>query len=221
MRVLIFGGTGRTGAAAAASLLQRGAEVAVYCRPTSILPSELSGRVTRHAGSCSDESAIQAALSGVDAVVISVGNSKLVRGETVRGDVTRSVAAAVAATRRDDLRVVVVSVLGARGSGDQVPWYARALVKVVLARPIADHNEQEAVLCEMLPPAQRLIVRPVGLNDGPFTGKYRTSTRGVVRSWRVSRRDVGDFVAGQIFAQRAAGGGETEDYFGHCVAITE
>lgn len=221
MRVLIFGGTGRTGAAAAESLLQRGAEVAVFCRPTSSLPPELLGRVTRHAGNCSDPSAIQTALSGADAVVIAVGTGKLLRSETIRADVTRTVATAVAATGRKDLRVVVVSVLGARGSGDQLPRYVRTFAKAVLARPIADHNEQEAVLCETLPPQQRLIVRPVGLNDGPFTGKYRCSTRGVVRSWRVSRKDVGDFVAGQIFAQRAAGGGEAEDYFGQCVAITE
>ncbi len=207
MRVVIFGGTGRSGAAVAESLTAHGAEVVLHLRPTSIVPESLFGRVEERRNTTVKES-----LQGADAAVICVGNSALIKRETLRADVTKSVIDAA----DDNLRIVVVSALGARGSGFQLPFWIRHFALLLLTQPLKDHDNQENMIEQRIPQPRRLVVRPVQLNDGPATGRYHVCVECVTPSATVSRADVADFIADQLFDGVESG----QNWWGSFVAIS-
>lgn len=87
-------------------------------------------------------------------------------------------------------RLMVQSSLGAGDSGSLMPAPLRIAMKVALAKPLADHNEQEAA-------AQGsgldwTIVRPTGLTDKEPTGSWQvlqTSEPGTLRG-SIPRADL-------------------------------
>lgn len=91
--------------------------------------------------------------------------------EVARAAVTRSI---IAAMRESGVRrLVVQSSLGAGDSGKQLPVPLRQLMKVLLAKPLADHNEQEKAVRES--GLDWTIVRPTGLKDAPARGTWRAN----------------------------------------------
>lgn len=207
MRVVVFGGTGRSGAAVAESLLRHSAVVVLHLRETSVVPNALVGRVEERRNTSVKES-----LQGADAAVICVGNSALIKRETLRYDVTKAVVDAA----DDNLRVVVVSALGARGSGHQLPIWIRHFALMLLTQPLKDHDDQENLIEQRIPQVRRLVVRPVQLNDGLATGNFHVCVEGVTPSATVSRGDVADFIVDQIFDGSSSG----QNWWGSFVAIS-
>lgn len=205
MRVVIFGGTGRSGAAIASSLLGRGAIVVLHLRSSSVVPESLRGHVVE----C--RNTIVESLEGADAAVICVGNSSLLKRETMRADITRKVVDAA----NNTLRIVVVSALGARGSGVQLPLWIRHFALLVLHQPLQDHNDQEDII-ENVPMERRLVVRPVQLNEGPSTGNIHVCVEGVTPSASVSRNDMANFIVDQLFDGVATG----QNWWGSFVALS-
>lgn len=96
-----------------------------------------------------------------------VGAAKGVRHQRAR--VTRTVVEAmrIAGVRR----IVVQSSLGAGDSGSQLPGVLRLLTRVVLAKPLADHDQQERAVMES--GLDWTIVRPAGLSDNAAQGRWR------------------------------------------------
>ena len=82
---------------------------------------------------------------------------------------TRAVIAAMQET--GTRRLLVQSSLGAGDSASQLPVPLRQLMQVLLAKPLADHNEQEAAVRES--GLDWTIVRPTGLKNAPPTGSVR------------------------------------------------
>lgn len=162
MRITVVGGSKGTGAQLAELALSAGHEVAVVSR---------SGRVPAGAskaiGSATDPGLVAAAVAGADAVVVIVGGATGVHHQ--RAAVTRTVIAAMqeAGVRR----LLVQSSLGAGDSAAQLPTPLNLITPLVLAKPLADHNEQEAAAMDS--GLDWTIVRPAGLSDKPATGSWQ------------------------------------------------
>lgn len=99
-------------------------------------------------------------------MVITVGGAK---GKPLqRTAVTRSVLAAMEAAGTRHL--LVQSSLGAGGSSSQLPGFFGFVTKVLLAKPLADHDQQEAVVQRAT--LDWTIVRPTALTDKEPLGRW-------------------------------------------------
>ncbi|CEA08778.1 NAD dependent epimerase/dehydratase family protein [Arthrobacter saudimassiliensis] len=167
MKITIVGGSQGTGAQLASLAAAAGHEVTVLSR---------SGRapegVQAAAGDATDPAAAARAVAGADAVVVTVGGAKGVAHQ--RAAVTRAVITTM--QEQGVRRLLVQSSLGAGDSGSQLPGPLGFITKAVLAKPLADHNEQEAAVTGS--GLDWTIVRPSGLNDKEPTGSVRTHVVG-------------------------------------------
>ena len=162
MKLTIIGGSKGTGLRLADLALSAGHEVTVVSR-SGTAPS---GAV-KAIGSATDPGLVTAAVTGADAVVVTVGGAKGVRHQ--RAAVTRTVIAAM--QQADVRRLLVQSSLGAGDSASQLPKPLNLIAPLVLAKPLADHNEQESAVRES--GLDWTIVRPTGLTDKPATGQWQ------------------------------------------------
>ncbi|MEB7503525.1 NAD(P)-binding oxidoreductase [Arthrobacter koreensis] len=181
MKLTIIGGSKGTGAKLASLAQAAGHEVTVLSR---------SGQgpegVRVLTGDAGDPAAAASAVAGADAVVVTVGGAK--GNPKHRAAVTRTVIDAM--KKQGVQRLMVQSSLGAGDSGSLMPAPLRIAMKVALAKPLADHNEQEAA-------AQGsgldwTIVRPTGLTDKEPTGSWQvlqTSEPGTLRG-SIPRADL-------------------------------
>ena len=181
MKLTIIGGSKGTGAKLAALAKAAGHEVTVLSRS-----GQGPAGVRVITGDAGDPVTAASALSGADAVVITVGGAK--GNPRHRAAVTRSV---VEAMKGEGVRrLMVQSSLGAGDSGSQMPAPLRLAMKVALAKPLADHNEQEAAVQNS--GLDWTIVRPTGLTDKEPAGSWQalqTSQEGTLRG-SIPRADL-------------------------------
>lgn len=161
VKITIIGGSQGTGAQLAALAHTAGHDVTVLSR---------SGRgengVRSLAGDASDPVVAAEAVAGADAVVITVGAAKGTHHQ--RAAVTRAVVAAMESAGVS--RLVVQSSLGAGNSASQLPAVFRFITMLLLAKPLADHNEQESAV--MNSGLAWTVLRPTGLTNKTPTGKW-------------------------------------------------
>lgn len=162
MQITIVGGAKGTGAQLATLAIEAGHVVTVVTRSGTV--PEGADRVL---GSASDPAVARLAVTGADAVVVTVGGAKGVAHN--RAAVTRTVIEQM--KQVGVRRLLVQSSLGAGGSAQQMPLALRLPMKLVLAKPLADHEEQEAAV--MASGLDWTIVRPSGLTDKPATGSWQ------------------------------------------------
>lgn len=181
MQITIVGGSKGTGAQLAALAIEAGHVVTVVTRSGTV--PEGADRVL---GSASDPAVARLAVTGADAVVVTVGGAKGVAHN--RAAVTRTVIEQM--KQVGVRRLLVQSSLGAGESAQQMPLALRLPMKLVLAKPLADHEEQEAAV--MASGLDWTIVRPSGLTDKPATGSWQsleTSEPGTLRG-TIPRADL-------------------------------
>lgn len=161
MKITIIGGSQGTGALLASLALDPGHVVTALSR-SGTAPEG----VRAVAGDGRDLAVVTAAVAGAEAVVVTVGGAKGVPDH--RATVTRTVIAAMrdAGVRR----LVVQSSLGAGDSGTQLPTPVRLVTQLLLAKPLADHNQQEAAVISS--GLDWTLVRPTGLTNKPATGSW-------------------------------------------------
>jgi len=181
MRITVVGGSHGTGRAFAEAALRVGHDVTVVSR--SGIGVGIARVVT---GDAADSTVAREAVTGADAVVVTVGGSK--REPHARTDVTRSVVAAM--QEAGVSRLVVQTSLGTGGSERQLPPFQRAIAPKLLAGPLADHEAQESLVRES--GLEWTIVRPAGLTNGAATGAWRTlrDDEPGTLGGRVTRADV-------------------------------
>ena len=162
MKITVIGGSKGTGAQLAGLARDAGHEVTVLSR-SGTAPTGVRS-VT---GSATDAAAVREAVTGADAVVVTVGGAKGVRHQ--RAQVTRAV---IAAMREAGVRrLVVQSSLGAGDSASQLPRPLGTITKLMLMLPLADHDEQEAAVRRS--GLDWTVLRPTGLTDKPATGSWQ------------------------------------------------
>ena len=165
MKITIVGGSKGTGAQLAALAQAAGHEVTVVSRSGSA-PSGVRTVI----GNATDPAVAAQAVAGADVVVVTVGGAKGVSRQ--RAAVTKSVIGAM--QKAGVRRLVVQSSLGAGDSGSQMPAPLRLIMQAVLAKALADHNEQEAAVQGS--GLDWTIVRPTGLTDKEPTGTWKALT---------------------------------------------
>lgn len=181
MKITIIGGSNGTGAALASLAHEAGHDITALSR---------SGRapagVRAVAGDATDPRVVSAVVAGADAVVVTVGGAKGIPHQ--RAAVTRAVIAAMQET--GVRRLVVQSSLGAGDSGSLMPAPLRLIMRVVLAKALADHNEQESAVRSS--GLDWTVVRPTGLTDKEPTGSWKalkTGDKGTLGG-TIPRRDL-------------------------------
>ncbi|WP_146361267.1 NAD(P)-dependent oxidoreductase [Arthrobacter yangruifuii] len=181
MKITIIGGSRGTGAQLAALAHAAGHEVTVLSRS-----GQAPAGVQAVAGDATDPAAAARAVSGADAVVVTVGGAK--GAPRQRTAVTRSVISAM--QEKGVRRLVVQSSLGAGDSGSQMPAPLRLVMKAVLAKALADHNGQEAAVKDS--GLDWTILRPTGLTDKEPSGTWKAleTTDGGQLGGSIPRRDL-------------------------------
>ena len=178
MKITVIGGSKGTGAQLAGLARDARHEVTVLSR-SGTAPTGVTGSAT-------DAVAAREAVTGADAVVVTVGGAKGVRHQ--RAQVTRAV---IAAMREAGVRrLVVQSSLGAGDSASQLPRPLGTITKLMLMLPLADHDEQEAAVRRS--GLDWTVLRPTGLTDKPATGSWqalRVGDPGTLRS-SIPRADL-------------------------------
>lgn len=161
MLITIIGGSQGTGALLAKLALEAGHRVTVVSRSGN---GPDGARIVK--GSATEVDVCAEAVSGADAVVVTVGAAKGVRHQ--RAAVTRTVIEAM--QRVGARRLVVQSSVGANGSASQLPGLLRFITPMLLSKPLADHNEQEVAVAGS--GLEWTVVRPTGLTNKEPLGSW-------------------------------------------------
>jgi putative NADH-flavin reductase len=206
MKVLVLGATGRTGRLVVDEALTMGHEVRVLVRPKAgqrwpgVTPAGRSGWpgcVQAVEGDVLDESAVQRAVEGQDAVVQCVGGQTPWVPQTLERAAMRHIVMAMkhSGTRR----LLVVSAMGSGQNAKQAPWWYRWLVVPTFLRGVIKDKD-----------AMELIVRSSGLDwvialapfltDGAKTGKVKVLANGETGS-EITRADLARWMVEQLESQ--------------------
>lgn len=189
MKLLVFGATGGTGQALLSQALEQGHEVTAFVRN----PAALTGRdgLTIVGGELTDVAAVEAAVSGQEAVLSALGSRG---GQSAPvSDGTKVIVEAM--SKAGVRRLVYVTSFGVGDSLEQMGWFARNVVAGMMLKNVlaAKELEEQAIMKSGL---DWIIARPGSLEDGPRTGVYRcvTGAKEKVGRPRISRADVADFM---------------------------
>jgi putative NADH-flavin reductase len=142
-----------------------------------------------------DSTVLHAAVSGQDAVVSALGvGPSFTSGHLI----SRSAPAIVAAMRRHGVRrLVFTSAFGVGATRQDTPLLPRVFIATLLRDVYRDKQVgEQAILASDL---DWTIVYPVGLTDGPRSGRYRVGERLSLKGFpRISRGDVAEFLLRQV-----------------------
>lgn len=199
MKVLVVGASRGSGLAVVRQLVADGHEVTAFGRTVSADALPAGVRVER--GDVGDPAAVDRAVAGQDAVVVTLGISDnamkvrfLRRAGTpldVRSAGTRAV---VAAMRRHGVdRLVVQSTIGAHESFSSLSLQWKTTFRVLLADQLRDSERQEDLV--RASGLRWTLVRPVSLDDGMEPSQVVVSSTGEVASMKVTRAQVAGVVA--------------------------
>lgn len=196
--VVVIGASRGVGARTVQAALAAGHDVRAIARsagPATGGPVG-TGRLTRIAASALDAVAVDAAIKGADAVILTLGSNQLLSGTTLFSSATRI---AIEAMRRHGVRRLI-AVTG-MGAGDSRyaggPLYNHLFFPLLLSRIYADKDVQERII--RTSGLDWVIVRPGILTNGPATGRVRALTD--PRDWKggsISRADVAAFLVAQV-----------------------
>jgi putative NADH-flavin reductase len=193
--VVVLGATGGTGRSLVEQAVVAGFRVTVVVRNPDRLPGDARAiRVV--AGDLEKDSAVlHGAIPGQDAVISCLGVGQSFKS---RGLISQTAPAIVAAMRQHGVRrLVFLSAFGVGATWRDTPVLPR-LFAMTLLREIYQDKEtgEQAILTSDL---DWTVVYPVGLTNGPRTGRYRVGERLSLRGFpRIARADVAQFLLRQI-----------------------
>jgi uncharacterized protein YbjT (DUF2867 family) len=214
MRILLLGGTGRTGRLILEEALARGIEVSALVRD-----AERLGRTDAliYEGSPYDPGQIERAIDDCEAVVSALNVSRrsdnpFSRLRAPRDLMSRSIGHAIEAMNEHGLRrIAVISSLGVGDSRPRMPALFRGIMALTNIRhAMRDHERQERLLMES--GLDWTVVRPALLNDGE-PGELRVAlTLDEPLGGRTSRRAVARFLVQVV---------EEGRYIGQALSISD
>jgi putative NADH-flavin reductase len=192
MKVIVFGATGTVGRLVVEQALQEGHEVTAFTRNPARMPQQHE-RLQIAQGDVTDLDAVQRAVAGHDAVVVTLGAGR--KGD-LRADGTRTI---IEAMRRTGVRrLICQSTLGVGDSRGNLNFlWKYVMFGLLLRAAYDDHVRQEEYVVRS--DLDWTIVRPSAFTDGPRTGRYERDF-GTDRKTKlkISRADVADFLVAQL-----------------------
>jgi len=207
MKLLVIGASRGIGLEVVKQALARGQEVRAFARSADGI--RLSNpRLEKRNGDALNVSGISSAVTGVDAVILTLG---LRAGPgMVLGPVdlfSRATRIVVDAMKKAGVkRLLCVTGFGAGDSRAKLGPLQAIVFQLLLGRAYEDKDAQEIIVRRS--GLDWIIARPVILTNGPKTGRYRVLCD--PKDWRsgtISRADVADFLVKQ--AQEPAYLGKT------------
>lgn len=202
MKLLVIGASRGIGRELAEQAVEGGHSVTVLARhPEKMKPAPDAIGVVR--GDIRDKGSVSIAVSGQDAVCITIGIGPTLKPVTVFSEGTRVV---IDAMKRETVsKLICVTGIGAgdsRGHGGFL--YDKIVFPIFLKTIYEDKDIQESVVRGS--GLEWLIVRPGFLTNGPVTGKYRVLTDMTgVKCGRISRGDVAHFILRELKDMKYAG----------------
>jgi putative NADH-flavin reductase len=202
MKVLVMGATGGCGRLVVEELLRRGHEVTAFSRHASGLrPAE---RLRTIDGDAADPEAVDSAVRGQDAVVVTLGISENTIRVRLRGPVatpmdirSRGTRTIVTAMQRHRVpRLIVQSTYGVGNTADRLRLIDRLFFVLLIKQQAADHGKQEGVV-RAADGLDWLLVQPVHLSDGP-AAEALVSTTGEVGRYKISRATIARVLADEV-----------------------
>jgi uncharacterized protein YbjT (DUF2867 family) len=194
MRVVVIGGTGRTGRLIVEEAVAAGHEVICYGRSASL--ETVPKGVIPVAGDATDAAAIHQVLDGADAVITALSIprksnspfSKVLGPDNLHSRSTMLILAAMMAHK-----VPRIIKLSAQSVGDSAPRAGclfRLLVMISNLRPaFKDHGIADQLVQKSR--STWTIIRPPVLTDEPASGAVQAAEDLVTSSWtKLSRQDV-------------------------------
>lgn len=193
MKIAIFGASGGTGRELVKQALTQGHQVTAFVRDPARLQIE-DKKLRVSVGDALNASSVGEAVARQEAVVVALGSHDRSNG-CVRALGTANIIRSMES--QNVCRLIVVSAGGVGDSYGQLPLIVKALVKTVLRKTYADHEQQERYVRDSR--LDWVIVRPSMLIDGPATGRYHTGTADArLPGEKITRADVADFVLKQL-----------------------
>lgn len=186
MKLVVVGASGRTGRLVVEQALGHGHSVVALSRSGAVDKSH--PRLQGLPADVRDFDAMSVAVGGADAVAFTVSSS----GEkpvTVFSEGIANVIHAMATHRV--YKLAAISAAGAFARNDpMISLGFRAMIATALRGVYDDMERMEQRIAAS--DLDWTIVRPVGLSDGPLTGRYRVSLDGSLlpKASRISRADV-------------------------------
>ena len=196
MKVLIIGASKGIGLATTKAALAAGYDVRAFARSAAAMTLS-DPRLEKVQGDATRQQDVEAALAGVDAVILTlgVGLGELFKPVHLFSDATFVIVAAM--TEKSVKRLVCVTGFGAGDSRASIGLLQRAPFQIVFGRAYDDKTRQEDLIKQS--GLDWTIGRPGVLLNGPKSSRYK-----VLRdpsSWRngiISRASVADFLVKQI-----------------------
>jgi putative NADH-flavin reductase len=190
MKLIVFGGTGKTGLALIEQAADAGHAVTAFVRSPGKLGA-LRDRARVVTGDIFDEAAVTEAVRGHDAVLSGLGTRPW-RHVDICSRGTRVIAAAM---RAGGVRRIIA--LSSQGVGDsEVTLLGRLAGSTVLRRAFRDKRimEDDLAAGEL----DWIVVRPGILVTRAPRGRWRTAVDNSIRSGRIARADVAAFMLQQL-----------------------
>ncbi len=206
MRLTIFGATGPTGRRLVERAIAEGHEVTAFVRDPSRMRMNHE-HLSVVVGDARDAARVEEAVAGREAAVSALGGGPSNplhprRPGRTGGPSSAGARRIVAAMEKHGVRrFVCQSAWGAGESKDSLDaagWiFMKVLVPPFLRDEYADKDLQEEIIRES--GLDWVIVRPMILTNGPWTGSYRAGVdlKPGLRPW-ISRADVAEFLLRQL-----------------------
>ncbi len=197
-RILVYGGTGRTGGLVIEYALQQGYAVTALVRNPEKLTRQ-AAHLTVVRGLPTNLADVRRAMPGCDFVIStlsalseseSFSRKKLSPPHTLETTMRNTLTAMSELGLR---RIVTLSSIGAGDSRPYAPWYMRLIIKLTNFKLVfADHNHQEALLRQS--DREWIIARPVALNNKEQTGGLVVRYDHTPSPFAISRRQLARFM---------------------------
>jgi putative NADH-flavin reductase len=195
MRLLVLGATGGTGLEVLRQGLARGHDVTAFVRNPAKLPAADARLQVIPGALPADGAPLEAALSGRDAVVCSLGVRNAFKSGGLIANAMRVLVPAMERARVR--RLLLVSANGVGETYARSPLVPRIMYRLLLGDIFADKAAGEAIV--RASPLEWTIAYPVLLTDGPRTGQYRAGEALELRGMpKISRADVADFLLREL-----------------------
>src|SRR5687768_7083009 len=194
MKLLILGGTGKTGQQLVTRALEQQHDVTVLVRdPSKLQVKHEKLRVIE--GNVLDKDVLLKALKGQDVVLSALGKGKSLRSSNLISNATGTLITAMNETGIK--RLIFESGFGAGETFKDANFLQRIIFRTFLNNIYGDKaNGEKMIRSSSL---DWTLVYPVVLTNGPFTGKYQVGEKLPMKGMpKISRADVADFMLRQL-----------------------
>ena len=194
MKLTIFGASGKTGIPLTQQALDAGYQVTAFVRDPNKLPITHE-RLTVVKGDAADPAAVEAAVTGADAVISALGPTPTAP-PGIHTTATRNIVAAM--KKQGVRRLVSLTGAGVEAPEDQ-PKLINHIIKLALKTLAGDvlRDGQGHALIIQSSDLDWVIVRGPRLQDGPRTGNIKVGWVGVGTGTTINRPDLAEFMIKQ------------------------